>query len=267
MTLYGWRIARPLLILSLTICVTSCSTCESSGGGTAPQTLLNPAAEGCPNPLLPLVKGAVWSYDVSSSPAQTPTVTEIEVLEITRKGSSLTAKLRKTVGNYKTTVEAFCNSEGSSFLPMYVYLGPPLPVALEYTPSVTKREGAMVPALERLRPGAEWEHSVVVHTERPGGTALTMDSDWSVSASYLGDREVTVPAGSYQAKQIKIQVVGHHRPPEEEDVVFSERVADPPAMVFTYSIAPGVGVVLIEAEPQADRPQIRPRWALRSISN
>ena len=228
--------------------------------------MLDASSEGCPDPLLPLVKGATWTYEVSSSPAESPTVTKLEVVEITREGRALSAKVRKSVGVHETTVQAHCGSDGTSFLPMYVYLGPPLPASLEYAPSVTKREGALMPALRKLRPGAEWNHSVVVHTENPGGAALTMDSVWTVKASYIGEREVTVPAGRYEAKQIKLQVVGHHRPPEEEDVVFSERVADPPGMVFTYSISPGVGVVLIEAEPQAGRPSVRPRWSLKSVS-
>ena len=37
-------------------------------------------------------------------------------------------------------------------------------------------------------------------------------------------------------------------------------------MVFTYSLAEGVGVVLIEGEPQPDRPRTRARWELTKVA-
>jgi hypothetical protein len=94
-----------------------------------------------------------------------------------------------------------------------------------------------------------------------------MDSQWNVKARFLGRRTVTVPAGRYEASQIRFEVAGHHRPPEQKQVVLSEALMDPPAMAFTYSLAPGVGVVLIEGEPPQDRPDIRPRWALTGVSS
>lgn len=256
-----------VIALALACGLCGCRSCEQEDtGASAPRLLTDAGADGCPDPLFPLLKGARWTYEVSSTPSQSPSIIQLEVLETERTGRTVKASVRKTAGQLKTMVEASCSPDGTSFLSLFVFLGPPLPASLEYAPSVTKREGALVPPLGRLRPGLEWQHSVEAHTENPGGAALTLDSIWTVTASYLGERQVTVPAGTYDTRQVKLQVSGHHRPPEEEDVVFDEQVADPPGMTFTYSLAPGVGVVLIEGEPLPMRPQVRPRWVLSAVS-
>ncbi len=228
--------------------------------------LADAGGHGCPHPLMPLVAGATWTYKVSSSPTKSPGIAELKVLELTTKGRATIAKVSKKVGPREVVVEAICNTEGVSFLPMFVYLGPPLTSSISYAPRVTKRSNALIPPVSKLRLGAEWTSSLEAHTEQPGGKALTLDSIWQVEASYLGEEEVTVPAGRFKARQVKLHVTGHHRPPAEKEVVFSETMSDPPPMTFTYSLAPGVGVVLIESEPLEDRPQIRPRWELTGLS-
>jgi hypothetical protein len=256
-----------VLFVVLASWLAGCDSCEPGTGRARGPTLMTASGDGgCPDPLFPVLKGASWTYEVSSTPSQSPSIIELEVLDVERTGRSLKARVRKATSTYETTVEAVCSPDGSSFLSLFVYLGPPLPTSLGYSPATKVSEGPLVPPIAKLSPGLEWHHTIEAHTERPGGVALTMDSIWSVAASYLGEKEVSVPAGTYLARQVKLEVTGHHRPPEEDDVVFGERVADPPSMTFTYSLAPGVGVVMIEGDPMPSRPDVRPRWVLSAVS-
>jgi hypothetical protein len=259
-----------ILMLALPLLVAiGGATCECQGSGeqsaNAP-LMIDAGSDPCPHPLMPLIEGAHWTYEVTSAPTQSPSITELRVIEVTAKGRSRTAKLRKTAGVRQTVVEAFCNAEGVSFLPMFVELGPPLPTTMNYVPTVTNRTGALLLPPSQLRPGATWSHIVEAHTDQPGGKALTMDSQWQVEATNMGEQKVVVPAGTYQARQFKLVVTGHHRPPAEKEVVFTEQIADPPPMTFTYSLVEGVGVVQIEAEPREDRLGLRPRWVLSKVS-
>ena len=214
---------------------------------------------------MPLVEGARWTYQVGDAEAKQHVAAELQVLEVTAKGRSLTAKVKRTVGPGETTVSASCTSDGTSFLALFVPLGPPLPIEIGYAPTITKRTGALLPPMLKLRPGADWNYDLIAHTEQPGGKALTLDSQWSVEAVYSGEAKVEVPAGRYDVHQVKLKVTGHHRPPAEEDVVFDERIMDPPPMEFTYSLARGVGVVLIEGEMAANQATRRARWALTKV--
>ena len=218
----------------------------------------------CPHPYLPLLKGARWSYQLGDDPTR-PGRAELEVLNVETKGRGLTAHVKRTVGASVTTVEATCSPEGTSFLTFFIPLGPPLPVELNYVPRISKSVGVLLGPPNKLRSGQHWNYDLVAHTENPGGKALSMDSEWRVEVSYAGEEIVTVPAGRYDVKQIKLRVTGHHRPPEEEDVTFSERVMDPPSMGFTYSLAKGVGVVLIDGEPLEGPTTKRARWSLTGL--
>jgi len=262
--------ARPTLLCLAGLvvgasCVTACSNRESPEVAPGPRILDDVSGAGCPHSYFPLVKGARWTYRLGQATDAKRTVAEIRVLDITRRGNLHTAKIKRSVGIMVTEVEAVCNNDGTSFLAFFVPLGPPLPVSYNFSPRITKRTGVLLPPVQRLRSGQTWTHEIEAHTSQPAGRALTMDSMYRVEAEYRGERIVTVPAGRYDTKQVRFVVNTHHRPPEEEDVVFTERMMDPPPMDFTYSIAEGVGVVLIEGEPPPDRPRTRARWELTKV--
>jgi len=214
---------------------------------------------------MPLGVGNEWTYEVSSSPTAPPRVATLEVLENTERDGGLFARIRRTIGDSVTTIEAMCDSDGTEFLAMFVPLGPPLPSKLGYAPTVTERQGRLIPPLSSFERGAQWDHFLTARTTRPAGRAMTMDSIWSVHGRWARTRQVTVPAGRYDVVDVELEVTVHHRPPEEEDVVLTDRMMDPPPMGFTYAIAPGVGVVLIEGVPQPERPSRRARWALTGV--
>jgi hypothetical protein len=242
-----------------------CSERSSSEAPEGPRLIDAPAATGCPHPLLPLIEGASWAYEVGADPGRTQTA-ELRVVRVEKRGSALTAEVRRRVGESSTTVEGVCGSEGTSFLAFFVPLGLPLPVQINYAPRITKRIGALLAPPSALKSGATWNYELVAHTEQPGGRSLTMDSSWQAHVEYGGERVVVVPAGRYDVTQLAVQVTGHHRPPEEEDVVFGDRVMDPPTMSYTYSLARGVGVVLIEGELDDQGRTRRARWALAGVT-
>lgn len=218
----------------------------------------------CPHAYLPLVKGARWSYQLGEDPTRS-TRAELRVTELKTRGRAVDAKVKRAVGPSVTTVDATCSTDGTSFLALFVPLGPPLPIQLNYVPRITKRVGALLPPPSLLKSGKSWSYEVVAHTSNPGGNALTMDSEWSAKIQYAGQQEVTVPAGRYDVIRIKLKLSVHHRPPEEEDVTFSERIMDPPPMDLTYSLAKGVGVVLIEGESGGTKTAKRAYWALTEV--
>lgn len=244
---------------------TCCSRSSSDETPQGPRLVEDTDGSGpCPHPYLPLVKGARWSYQLGEEPTKSSRA-ELRVGEIQTRGPAITVKVKRTVGPAVTTVEAVCGSDGSSFLALFVPLGPPLPIKLNYVPRITKRAGALLAPPSLLKSGKSWSYEVVAHTANPGGNALTMDSEWSVKVQYAGQREVTVPAGRYDAIQLKLNVSVHHRPPEEDDVTFSGRIMDPPPMELTYSLSKGVGVVLIEGEVPPTKSAKRAYWALTGV--
>jgi hypothetical protein len=258
------RIGAIVAALVMTVACSNSSSSETSEQRQGPRLLQKVDSESCPHPYMPIIPGARWQYELGGADAPRKTKAELRVLETSRAGKSITAKISRHVGESKTTVEAFCNDDGASFLSLFIPLGPPLPIEMNYAPSITERIGALIPPLERLRKSEHWEHQIVAHTEQPGGKVLTLDSHWEVKGRFLEEREITVPAGSYKVKQVELTVIGHHRPPAEKDITFSSQVMDPPPMVFTYSLAEGVGVVLIEGEPMASS-KLRARWALTNV--
>lgn len=270
-----WTEARLLALAALL----ALAGCECPNGSTAPggagrggaaargPLLLEDAGAGpCPHPYFPMEKGVAWRYELGGEEGPRRATAELEVLAVEEREGALTAKLRRSVGVMVTEVELSCSDAGTSFLAAFVPLGPPLPVAATKAPRITSSTGALLPPPGDLREGAEWTHDLTAHTEIGGRTPLTMDSVWQAQGHWLRRREVTVPAGRYDVIQVRYDVTVHHRPPEEEDVTFGDRVMDPPTMSFTYSLARGVGVVLIEGEPLPDRPNVRARWALTGVT-
>lgn len=242
----------------------SSSSSSSARAEEGPRPFSDVETEGCLHPLMPLVKGARWQYELGAEDAPRKTQADIRVVDTVRAGNAITAKINRQVGPSKTSVEAYCNNDGVSFIAFFIPLGPPLPIKMNFAPRVTKRSGALLPPLAKLRKNATWDHEVTAHTERPGGKALTLDSSWMVKGRFVGEDEVTVPAGRYKVTQVELTVSGHHAPPAEKEIAFSDRIMDPPPMVFTYSFAKGVGVVLIEGEPPEGTKR-RARWALTNV--
>lgn len=259
------RLAPVLLATAVAAAVAGCSPRSADEPAPGPTLVASPAAEGCPHSFLPLIEGAGWVYEVGATEGQTQPA-ELRVERLEKQGSAITAKVRRTLGQSETTVEVVCGDTGTSFLALFVPLGPPLPVKLNYTPRITTRLGALLPPASQLKTGAAWTYELVAHTEHPGGKTLTMDSAWQAKVAFAGDRVVDVPAGRYDVKQLTVELTGHHRPPEEEDIVFEDRVMDPPVMHYTYSLARGVGVVLIEGELADGAQTRRARWALKALT-
>ena len=258
----------PVFCLLTVAAASGCSRCDRSEGsppGAAPLLLADAGSGPCPHPFFPLVEGAAWLYELGEGPREGRTKGRLEVVEVETVGSGQRAKIRRTVGPAESTVEVACGSDGASVLGAFVPLGPPLPIALEATPRPTDRQGALIPRASKLAAGLEWQYALTVRTELRGRRPLTMDSLWNVGGEWLRERTVEVPAGRFEAVQLGLTVSVHHRPPEEEDVVISDRMMDPPPMGFTYSLARGVGVVLIEGEPLPDRPGPRARWELTGV--
>lgn len=258
------RLAPALAAALIASTLAACSPRRPDEPPPGPRLVTDPAGDGCPHPYLPLIRGAGWVYEVGATEGQTQTA-ELLVTGLEKRGAAITAEVRRTLGQSETTVEAVCGTDGTSFLALFVPLGPPVPVQFSYTPQITKRIGALLPPASRLKTGEAWVYELVAHTEQPGGKTLTMDSAWQAKVAYGGDRVVDVPAGRYDVKQLTVGLTGHHRPPEEEDIVFSDRVMDPPEMSYTYSLARGVGVVLIEGELADGQHTRRARWALKAL--
>jgi hypothetical protein len=253
-----------LLAAPIALALAGCSPRRTEEPPAGPALVASPAAEGCPHPFLPLIQGAGWVYEVGATEGETQPA-ELLVTHIEKQGAAIKAQVKRTLGQSETTVEAVCNEDGTSFLAFFVPLGPPVPVSLNYTPRITQRIGALLPPASQLKTGAAWTYDLVAHTEQPAGKTLTMDSAWQAKIAYAGDRVVVVPAGRYDVKQLTVELTGHHRPPDEEDIVFSDRVMDPPVMSYTYSLARGVGVVLIEGELADGEHTRRARWALKAL--
>ena len=242
-----------------------CHCPSSDEASPGPVLVEEPTNEGpCPHPYLPLIKGAGWSYQLGEDPSRA-TRAELRVMELEKQGRGVIAKVRRTVGPSVTTVTAVCGTEGVSFLAFFVPLGPPLPAKLNFSPRVTKRAGALLAPAVQLKSGESWDYQMIAQTRNPGGKVLTMESEWAVKVQYAGRQEITVPAGRYDAVQIKLHVSVHHRPPAEQDITFSDRIMDPPSMGFTYSLAKGVGVVLIEGDEVKGQPSKRAYWALTGV--
>jgi hypothetical protein len=259
--------AKPATVLFLVIFASiGCDASRRASDGAGPVVLRDPGSGPCPHSFFPLVEGARWSYELGEGERHQRTKAEIEVLKVTKRGAGHVAEVRRRVGTSELRVEALCESKGVSFLGVFVPLGPPIPGAHEVPPRTTERRGALLPSPSELRSGAEWTYGLTAHTELRGRKILTMDSLWSVEAAWLRKAAVTVPAGRYEVTQVSLKVSVHHRPPEEEDIMLSDRMMDPPTMPFTYSLAKGVGVVQIEGGPIPDRPGVRARWELTGVS-
>jgi hypothetical protein len=227
--------------------------------------LESPGPGPCPHPLFPVVVGARWTYELTSATSGKRTRAEITVLRVTKGEDGQVAEIRRTVGTLTTKVTASCNAEGASFLGLFVPLVPPVPAAVNVSPRIVAEKGPMLPPMGSLRAGTEWVHDLTVRSEIAVPQLLRMESVWEVRGKSLGAGEVRVAAGRYQVSKVRLEVAVHHRPPERDDVVLDDRTMDPPSMTFTYSLAEGVGVVLIEGEPLAERPNVRARWELVAV--
>lgn len=253
-------------LIPLAIALAGCDQQSSAEPGFGPVVLADLGDESCPHPFLPMVKGVTWTYDLGTETSTGKRTATLRVVDVAKKGGKQVATVDRVVGISKTQVEAVCSSRGTNFLGLFVPMGAPVPAAVHKAPRVTKREGTLLPIAKNVRPGGEWKVHLTARTELRGRAILTMDSLWEASGAFLREREVRVPAGRYKTRQVKLNLSVHHRPPEEEATVLSDRVMDPPPMAFTYSFARGVGVVLIEGESLPDRPHIKARWALKSVS-
>ena len=58
-----------------------CSERSSGEAPEGPRLIDAPAATGCPHPLLPLIEGASWAYEVGADPGRTQTA-ELRVVRV-----------------------------------------------------------------------------------------------------------------------------------------------------------------------------------------
>ena len=177
------------------------TTAATSPAETTAAATSAPAAgaSGCDHPYYPLRQGATWTYTISGAgepTEQTHTVTKVD---------SASAQISFKVGDVVVTNQVNCSAEGLQY-------GSPPNMSSQLgnfsaQMEVELAEGIYLPTADKLVPGATWDtHYVVKGTLKLGQQDVAVTNDMKFHSEVVGNEQVTVPAGTFDALKLKQQI-------------------------------------------------------------
>jgi hypothetical protein len=233
-------IRRPfhlLALLALALTPLACSRPGASSAEPDPTASTAPGAQGCSNPLYPVVNGAQWNYALSgmSSGAFTHSIiavrpdgfTDQDVFEggVTRTGEWKCEAGALTALSPAESLSAMIQSDSMS-------------AAFRTTSS----SGVTLPAI--VTAGTTWSQDFTIEgTQSVSGQEVEAQGEFSYSCTAAAAEPVSVPAGSFDAVRADCQISGTIKVKVAGFEVPTKLTAD--AKLW---YAPNVGMVKTESE-------------------
>ena len=213
--------------------VTVQAATQPDGGATATVAGSTPAAEGglCANAYYPVQEGATWTYRSTGGPGGEYSFTDT-IRSVRDDGFTLSTE----IGSLTRTQEWTCTPEGLSALQLG---GAPAAMLnsqnIQMDLDATNASGMAFP--NQIDPGDRWQQTLAVQGKV---TFMSEEAeaagDAQMNFSAVGKESVTVPAGTFEALKVAVDVT--------LDVDASYEGITLPVSFFgdyTYWFAPGVG--------------------------
>jgi hypothetical protein len=235
---------RPFAVLFAFLIVASLSACSIPGNAPAPAapsaSPSEPAAVTlgqCSNPLLPVIKGAKWTYAISGITTGTFThsITDVRPDGFTDQdvfdaGVTRTGEWKCDNGN----LTALSPAEGLNAVVQTQ--------GMTANFQTTSSTGITLPAA--VKSGDSWSQTFTIEgTQKIAGSDVKGKGDMSYSCTAAGTETVSVPAGSFDAIRVGCQIDG-------TITINTAGIEGPTALTSTATIwyASDVGMVKTENE-------------------
>ena len=187
----------------------------------------------CTNAFYPVREGATWSYKSTGGPAGEYSFTDT-ITSVRDNGFTLSTQ----IGDLTRSQEWTCTPEGLAALQLG---GAPAAMLnsqnMQLSLDVTNGTGITFPG--QIKPGDQWQQSMDVEGNV---TAMNEEAEASgtalMSFSAVGNESVTVPAGSFDAMKVEVDVALNVNATYEGITLPVSFSGD-----YTYWFAPGVGWV------------------------
>jgi hypothetical protein len=217
----NYLLITPMGVLLITFFLAACSSrtippTQPQPTETATATATKPAPEAtatlegitpvaeqglCTNAYYPVRQGATWSYKSTGGPAGEYSFTDT-ITSVRDDGFTLSTRIRDLI----RTQEWTCTAEGLTALQLG---GAPAAMLdsqnIQLSLDVTNASGVSFP--NRINPGDQWQQTADVQ-----GHVTFMNEEAEASGSILmnfnaiGNESVTVPAGSFEALRVDVDV-------------------------------------------------------------